>query len=183
MQALRYLEHILIYIPLLVFARNCKFLVQRVAAFFPFHCTLPPLLSPRTCTNVCFVNFETSRRRLLSLSLSSTVSLSHNLLSHNHTLSLSFSFWLALFIALLVLFIASRTGHTRGNSSSSVSNLPRLSNRTLEGGYPRATCGEAHQVSSRRQRPKPPFPPHSECNSICLFFLCTAEAYRISCIT
>lgn len=118
-----------------------------------------------------------------SLSLSSTVSLSHNLLSHNHTLSLSFSFWLALFIALLVLFIASRTGHTRGNSSSSVSNLPRLSNRTLEGGYPRATCGEAHQVSSRRQRPKPPFPPHSECNSICLFFLCTAEAYRISCIT
>lgn len=157
-----------------IFSTTCRRLLS-----LPLYTSTSPLSSNVHKRLFCqFWNVKTALALTLCLSL-----LAHNILSHNHTLPLSFSFWPALFIALLVLFVASPTGHTRGNSSSSVSNLPWLSNRTLEGGYPRATCGEAHQVSKRRRRPKSPFTPHSECNSICLFFLCTAEAYRISCIT
>lgn len=86
-----------------------------------------------------------------------TLSQTHNLLSLSRSLSL--------FLACTRRDIRrnNRTGHTRGNSPCSVSNLPRLSNRALEGGYPRAACGETHQVSRRRS----PFP--LECNSICVF--------------
>lgn len=153
---MHYLEHISIYIPLLVCARNCKFLVQRVAAFIPINCSLPPSLPETAQTFVLSILKRQDGAYSLSLPLSLSLLVSHlhiiySLLQLN-SLLLSFSFWFALFIALSVLFVASPPGHTRGNSSSSVSNLPRLSNRTLEGGYPRATCGEAYQVSWGRRR-------------------------------
>lgn len=139
--------------PLLVCARNCKFLVQRVAAFIPFTSSLPPSFPDTAQTFVLSILKRQDGAYSLSLFLSLTYTLFT--LSQPNSLLLSFSLWFALFIALVVLFVASPTGHTRGNSSSSVSNLPGLSNRTLEGGYPRATCGEAYQVSWRRRMRRP----------------------------
>lgn len=71
--------------PLLVCARNCKFLVQRVAAFIPFTSSLPPSQPEAAQTFVLSILKRQDGAYSLSPSgsLFACLSLTRYLLSHN----------------------------------------------------------------------------------------------------
>lgn len=126
-----------------------------------------------TCTNICFVNFETSRRRLLSLALSRT----HNLLS----LSLP----LFLFLACTLRDIRRIAPFKQATLEEIRQAASRICRDYLTGRWKVVTPEQLVVKRIRWVEGRVASGAHAmKCNWNCLFpLLCTVEAYRISCIT